>query len=241
MTVFVVGATGATGSMLVNQLLQAGHHIKLLARAQRVLPDSWLNSDRISVIRASVLDLDSQTLAAHVNGCDAVASCLGHTLSVKGIFGKPRDLVLQSVTRICEAIETNAPASPVKVVLMNTAGNSNRDLNEPLERKDKIVLGLLRVLLPPHVDNENAADFLRVSVGQNHKNITWSVVRPDTLLNENAVSDYSVHRSPTRSALFNPGKTSRINVANFMARLISDETLWDLWKGQMPVIYNVES
>jgi len=32
--------------------------------------------------------------------------------------------------------------------------------------------------------------------------------------------------------------TSRINVANFMAELITDDTLWSTWKGQMPVSYN---
>lgn len=30
-----------------------------------------------------------------------------------------------------------------------------------------------------------------------------------------------VHPSPTRSAVFNPGRTSRINVAHFMADLVS--------------------
>ncbi len=33
--------------------------------------------------------------------------------------------------------------------------------------------------------------------------------------------------------------TSRINVGHFMADLITDEEIWNRWKGQMPVIYNV--
>jgi hypothetical protein len=66
-------------------------------------------------------------------------------------------------------------------------------------------------------------------------------VRPDSLLHEEAVSPYDVFPSPVRSALFNPGQTSRINVGHFMAELISDEALWEEWKGQMPVIYNSDS
>lgn len=47
-----------------------------------------------------------------------------------------------------------------------------------------------------------------------------------------------VHQSPTRSAIFDAGKTSRINLGNFMCRLIEESDLWEKWKGKMPVIYN---
>lgn len=64
------------------------------------------------------------------------------------------------------------------------------------------------------------------------------MVRPDTLTNENGVTEYEGHPSPTRSAIFDPGKTSRVNVAHFMAGLIAADDAWRRWKGQMPVIYN---
>jgi hypothetical protein len=66
-------------------------------------------------------------------------------------------------------------------------------------------------------------------------------VRPDTLIEEDHVSGYNLHPSPVRSAIFNPGKTSRINLGHFMALLINDDDLWTQWKGQMPVIYNDEA
>ena len=58
------------------------------------------------------------------------------------------------------------------------------------------------------------------------------------LIESPEVSSYSLHPSPTRSAIFDAGKTSRINVAHFMAELIHDDVLWRHWRGQMPVIYN---
>jgi len=124
---------------------------------------------------------------------------------------------------------------------MNTAGNSNRDLGEPVSFGQQIVIGLLRLLLPPHVDNEQAADYLRTQIGPNNPAVEWAAVRPDSLIDEEAVTEYELHPSPTRSAIFNPGKTSRINVAHFMAELIADEKVWNKWKGQMPVIYNREA
>ena len=88
------------------------------------------------------------------------------------------------------------------------------------------------------VDNEKASDYLRLNIGQKNDSISWVVVRPDTLINKETVSKYEAFASPTTSALFKPGKTSRINVGNFMAKLIINNNLWDKWKGQMPVVYN---
>lgn len=121
---------------------------------------------------------------------------------------------------------------------MNTAGNNNRDLSEKTTFFENLILFLIRNLLPPHSDNENAADYLRKQIGKNNNLIEWVVVRPDTLLNDVQVTEYELHKSPTTSAILKPGKTSRINVADFMVKLIIDNNLWKTWKGQMPVIYN---
>ena len=106
---------------------------------------------------------------------------------------------------------------------MNTAGNSNRDLHEPISFGQQCVIGLLRLLLPPHVDNENAADYLRTKIGEIDEAIEWAAVRPDNLIDEEYATKYEVHASPTRSAIFDAGLTSRINVAHFIADLITNE------------------
>jgi hypothetical protein len=121
---------------------------------------------------------------------------------------------------------------------MNTAGNRNRDLSERISVAQKFVIWLLRLLLPPTIDNEKAADYLRAEIGQNDGGIEWVAVRPDNLIDEGEVTEYTVHASPTRSAIFDAGTTSRINVGHFMADLITDQDTWNKWKGQMPVIYN---
>jgi hypothetical protein len=121
---------------------------------------------------------------------------------------------------------------------MNTTGNRNRDLDEQISTGQKCVIGLIRLLLPPHADNEDAADYLRTQIGQDDGTIEWAVVRPDGLCDEAEVSEFAVHPSPTRSAIFDAGVTSRINVGRFMADLIGDNEIWNQWKGKMPVIYN---
>jgi len=238
MNILVVGATGATGRWLVKQLLDRGHAVKVIVRSPNSLPETIRQHERLTVIQASLLDLAAGALAEHVQGIDAVASCLGHNLSFKGIYGHPRRLVTEATRRLCTAIKANRPEKPVKFVLMNTVGNRNRDLQEPISFAQHLVIGLLRLMLPPHVDNEQAADYLRTQIGQHDKLIEWAAVRPDSLLDENEVTAYDIYPSPIRSAIFDPGKTSRINVAHLMAELITDDETWQQWKGQMPVIYN---
>ncbi len=74
------------------------------------------------------------------------------------------------------------------------------------------------------MDNENAADYLCADIGENDKSIQWVAIRPDNLIDEDQVTEYEIHPSPIRSAIFNPGSTSRINVAHFIADLITDAT-----------------
>jgi cation diffusion facilitator CzcD-associated flavoprotein CzcO len=238
MTTLVVGASGATGRLLVEQLLNRGQNVKVIVRSPDKLPKVLTNNDNLTVISASILELSDAEMAQHVNGCDAVASCLGHNLNLKGIYGRPRRLVTDATRRLCNAVKTNELEKPTKFVLMNTTGNSNRDLSEPISLAQRFVMGLMRLLLPPQMDNEQAADYLRTEIGQNDQAIEWVAVRPDSLRDANEVTAYEVHPSPTRSALFNSGVTSRINVGHFMAELITNDDTWNKWKGQMPVIYN---
>ena len=238
MKILVVGATGATGRLLVQQLLDLGHEVIAVVRAAEKLPRSIRNHNHLSFIHASILDLSDLELAEHVSDCEAVACCLGHNLNFKGVFGRPRRLVTDATRRLCDAIKTNKPEKAIKYVLMNTVGNSNRDLDELVSLGQKLVIGLVRILLPPHSDNEKAADYLRTEIRQQDPAIEWAVVRPDKLIDEDQVSEYEVHVSPIRSAIFDSGETSRINVGHLMAKLITDDETWKHWKGQMPVIYN---
>jgi len=166
-----------------------------------------------------------------------VASCLGHNLTFKGLFGKPHRLVTDATRKLCLAIKANNPEVPAKFVLMNTNGNRNRDLDESIPLSNRLLIGLLRLILPPQADNEQAAEYLRTVIGKNDNDIEWVAVRPSSLIDAEQESDIEIYASPTRSVV-NDGQISRINVAHFMADLITNNDIWDTWRGQMPVIYN---
>jgi len=240
MTIIVVGASGATGSLLVEQLLERGELVRVVVRKESSLSIAVQENDRLSITKASLLDMTHVELKALVQGCSAVVSCLGHNMNVKGIYGHPRRLVTDAVERLCTAIKAMKPERPVKFILMNTTGNKNESAGEKISFAQTMVIGLIRYLLPPHADNEQAAAYLQSTFASHQGVIEWVAVRPDSLLNEVSVSDYTAHESPIRSAIFDAGQTSRINVAHFMSQLIVNNDTWQAWKFKMPVIYNQE-
>lgn len=238
MTTLVVGASGATGRLVVEQLLNAGEAVKIIVRSLDAIDEDMQNNPLLTVTQADLLSLTDAQLIGQVKGCQAVVSCLGHNLTFKGLFGQPRRLVTQAVIRLTRAVEKTSPQTPVKFILMNTSGNQNKHAGETISLKETCVLGLLRCLLPPHVDNEEAAAFLQNQIDGHSQIIRWVAVRPDDLTDEPNVTSYVTYPSPIRSAIFDAGKTSRINVAHFMAQLVLDDECSDKWQGQMPVIYN---
>lgn len=240
MKVFVAGATGATGRLLVDQLLNRNVKVKTVVRDKNRLPEKIRSHENLLITVAALLNLSDEELSKQVEDCDAVASCLGHNLNFKGIYGKPRRLVTDSVCRLINAVKSNQPEKKIKFVLMNTTAVRNPDLDEENSTGEKIVFGILRGILPPHVDNEKAAEFLRNDIGQNDSIIEWVAVRPDGLIDLGETTEYTVYQTLQVSPIFDSRKASRINVGHFMAELITNDETWNKWKGQMPVIYNKE-
>jgi len=236
--VLVLGSSGATGKLVVTQLLEQNVEVVAVLRPSSNIPVEFSSQNKLKIIKTEIAELQENELVRYLQDCDGVISCLGHNLTFKGMFGHPKLLVTDAIEKVCRAIERIRADTKFKLILMNTTGNSNRDLAEKPPTSQRIIISILRVLLPPHVDNEKAADFLRLKIGQNHNLIEWAAVRPDSLTDNEDVTNYDLFISPTRNAIFDAAPTSRINVANFMSRLICEDAIWSQWKGKMPVIYN---
>lgn len=237
MKVLVLGATGATGNLVVRQLTNKSVNVKAVIRPGSNKLNDLSNRKYLETIVGNISEFDLSKNIELINDCDAVLCCLGHNINFKGIFGKPRMLVSNSIKNICNAIE-RSKKEKVKLILMSTTAYMNKRIKENYSSKDRIVLSLLTLLLPPQKDNVEAAKFLSFDIGKNNSKIEWISVRPDTLINEEHECKYEIWDSPKRSPVFDAGKTSRINVANFMVELLLNKDWWHLWKYKMPVIYN---
>lgn len=232
--ILVLGATGATGKLVVEQLLDLNCKVKALVRTPSRVPEHYRAHPNLEIIQGTLLDLQESRVFELLSDCTNIVSCLGHNMTWKGIYGKPRWLVRDSLIR---SIQCARPGT--HIVLMNTVGYRNPAIDPQVSLMQRIAILCTRVLIPPHADNEEAAEFLR-NKKYKDPSMKWVVVRPDSLIDEPNVTAYDLHKSPIRT-LFKPGKTSRINVANFMARLCTNEYVWEEWEGCMPVIYNTES
>lgn len=237
MKVLVLGASGATGKLVVMQFIKRKITTRILIRKSAVLPEEILENPLIEIVKGNINELDHSEMNNLVHNCNVIISCLGHNISIKGMFGQPRYLVLNAIRSLCETVSNNADKK-VKLILMSTTAYTNTLSGEKNTLGERIIFSLLMFLLPPHRDNVKAANFLITEIGKEDEKIEWIAVRPDTLINDDAEGSYEICESPVRSPIFNAGKTSRINVSRFMAEITTDESLWRKWLFKTPVIYN---
>jgi len=243
MTTLVLGGTGATGSLLIRQLLEKNQNVRAIVRskekliAESCLKDVVFDIHKLTIIEGTLLDMSDNEVKACVDGCDAVVSCLGHNMTMKGIYGKPRKLVKDSMKRVCDIVQQLSSAQTIKVILMGSDGVASPYGSDDVRSMgDRILLGILRALLPPLVDNEEAAEHVCLTVGKETPNLQWVIVRPSDLIDAD-VSKYEIVPKPTGS-LFGAAETSRANVAAFMCELILNDASWKKWMFQLPVVIN---
>ena len=236
-TVLLVGGTGRTGQRVLEQLLSRGLSVRVIVRSRHKLPAGTVEDPNLLLVEGNLLSLGDEDLQRHVRGCDAVISCLGHVVSVKGVFGPPRDLVTRATKRLCRGIEALRSAKPIKFILMSSVSvNHPGGLDTRRGVFEKAFVWLLRGVIPPAKDNQQAANFLHGNIGMTNPFAQWVAVRPDTLL-EGDVSEYTLHEGLV-SSLFAPDNTNMANVAHFMCELVTNPKAWDDWKGKLPVIVN---
>jgi uncharacterized protein YbjT (DUF2867 family) len=236
-SVLLLGGTGRTGGRVLEQLLSRGINVRAVVRSAERLPAGVADDPRLTVVEADLLSLSDEQVREQVDGCDVVISCLGHTISLRGVFGPPRDLVTRSVERVYRASRELRPARPVRFILMSSVSvNRHGGLDTRRGRFERAVLWMQRGLVPPGRDNQRAADFLHDVIEVADPYAQWAVVRPDTL-KEGEVTEYALHEGVVDS-LFRPGETNRANVAHFMCELATNAEVWAAWRGQLPVIVN---
>jgi hypothetical protein len=239
-TVLLVGGTGRTGRRVLEQLVSRGVGVRAIVRSTRGLTEGISGNPGVALIEANLLSLSDLDLQGHLRGCDAVISCLGHVLSLRGILGPPHDLVTRATTRLCRALEALRPVRPTKFILMSSVSvHRPGGLDTRRGAIEKAFVWMVRGVLPPAKDNQHAADFLQQRIGPANPVVQWAVVRPDTLL-EGDVSEYTLHEGLV-SSLFAPGRTNMANVAHFMCELVTSPKAWEAWKGKAPVIVNASA
>ncbi len=233
--ILVLGGTGRTGRRVVAQLLSRGVHVRAIVRSGARLPAEAAGHPGLRVTEAELMAMSDEELQRQMAGCEAVICCLGHTVSLQGVFGAPHDLMAQAVLRISRAARALHVSTPLRLALLSSVSvNDPAGLNSRRGSFERAALWAMRAVVPPARDNQLAADFLCLTIGPAHPHLEWVIVRPDTLI-EGEISRYAVHPGLVAS-LFQPDDSTMSNVAHFLCELACEARVWEAWKGQLPVI-----
>jgi uncharacterized protein YbjT (DUF2867 family) len=68
MTVLVVGASGATGRLLVEELLGRSQSVRAIVRSPEKLPDTLRDHHLLTIVHANLLELSDGEIARHASG-----------------------------------------------------------------------------------------------------------------------------------------------------------------------------
>ena len=157
MKVLVLGASGATGKLVVMQLIKRQINIRVVVREGAILSAEILDNPLVEIERGNIAEFNDSEMISLLQDCNAIVSCLGHNITIRGIFGKPRNLVFDTIRNISEIVKEKADKK-VKLILMSTTGYTNTITAEKNSLGERIILSILKLLLLPHRDNVKAAN-----------------------------------------------------------------------------------
>ncbi len=170
MRIAVVGATGRTGTEVVEQALVRGHHVTALARRPEAMS---LRDDRLVTVAADVLDRARlvETLPGHA----AVISTLGI-----GTSRAPTVLYSQGTANILHAMGAHKIS---KLAVISAAPVGPRAEQPFLERR--VAMPILERLFGATYD-----DMRRMEARLRTSDIDWVSLRPPRLVARKATGQY---------------------------------------------------
>jgi uncharacterized protein YbjT (DUF2867 family) len=209
MKILVLGATGATGLLIVRKLLDKGHSVVALVRSRT-------KAEAAGLVGADLVEgdaTDEPTLARAVAGCDAVISSLGTAMSPF------REVTLLSTaTRALVKVMT---ANQVLRLICITGLGAGDSRGHGGFFFDRVFLPLL--LRKVYDDKNRQEDLIRAS------GLDWTIVRP-TVLNDKPA--HGQVRALTDLTTVHGGSIARADVAAFVVEQLATDT----WLRKAPLI-----
>jgi putative NADH-flavin reductase len=195
--VLIIGATGATGKILMREALAQGHEVTALARN----PSAVASEDHhLRVLQGNALDVSS--VEAAVVGQDAVLLALG-TRSAR-----PTTLFSESTHNVIGAMDKHGVRRLVCITGVGV-GDSKGHVGFLYDR-----------IIRPFVVRNVYEDKERQEEAIKQSDLEWVIVRPARLTDEPARGEYKVYLKGSYKA-----KTiSRADVAAFMLAQLTDDT-----------------
>jgi putative NADH-flavin reductase len=178
MRIVVFGAHGATGQVLVDQALAAGHDVVAVTRR----PDEFLAvHERLAVARADVLDAAAVDRA--VDGAGVVLSTLGVPFT-----RKPITVYSDGTGNIMTAMSRHGVKRIVVVSSSATEPHHHADGGFLLNR-------VMQPLVTATIGKTTYRDMRLMEALLRESDLDWTIMRPSGLFDAPSVSDYHLYEN----------------------------------------------
>ena len=200
MNLAIFGASGATGKLLTERCLAAGHIVSALVRN----PDAFAFRDKVRIIQGSAFDpaAISQTL----KNSDAVLSALG----AKSPF-KKEDVLQRAIPPILKSMSRQGIK---RIIALGSAGA----LTSSLDRQPAIGRWFAQKVIYKHLLKYPVLEQISQFDDLSHSNLDWTMLLPPVLTNLPGRGRYRVAADalPLLGVMI-----SRTDVADFMMLQLS--------------------
>lgn len=201
MRLAVLGATGATGRLLVRQALDAGHHVAALTRRPYGFPRMH---PRLSVVGADVRQ--AAALDTALAGSEVVLSSLGVPFS-----WRPVTIYSEGAARIIAAMRRLGRRRLVAVSSTTVEPHDHAQGGFMLNR-------VMQPLVSVTIGRTTYADMRAMERLLQASELDWTVVRPAGLFDAGRISDYRISDGPLDGDF-----TSREDLAACLLAQATDE------------------
>ncbi|MFA6087914.1 NAD(P)-dependent oxidoreductase [Mucilaginibacter sp.] len=217
MKVLLLGATGRTGELILEELLQRGHTVCALVRDENKMK---VTSSALTVFEDSTLD--EQTLNAAMQGCEAIISALNISRYRDfpwSALRTPKDFLSATIKKVISAASQHQIK---RVIVISAWGVNETRAHIPWWFKWIIDHSNIRFA---YQDHELQEQLLKKS------DLNWTAIRPAGLTNSSSFRPVkvSINNSPKPSLLI-----GRKSVAKFTVNVLEQ----GIYIRQAPVISN---
>jgi uncharacterized protein YbjT (DUF2867 family) len=148
MKILVLGATGRTGKLIVEEAIKKGHQVVAIAR-----DPAKLASSGAEVMRGT--PYDRETVEKAMPGCDAVINTLNVSRTSDNPWASlraPKDLISKSAENALSAMKQH---DVDRIVVLSTVGAGSSKASAPAVLRFIVALSNLRYAFDDHTRQEN--------------------------------------------------------------------------------------
>jgi putative NADH-flavin reductase len=201
MNIAIFGASGATGTLLTQRSLSAGHEVTGLLRT----PERFPLRDRIRVIHGNAFD--PSAVRQTIEGADVVLSALGASSPFK-----KEDVLERAVPAIITAMQQTGVR---RIIVLGSAGALPTALDKQPRWRRWIVQNIVYKTFLKWPVASQISQYANLSTSS----LDWTMVMPPMLTNAPA---HGTYRLDGKALPRNGSRISRADVADFMMQQIAN-------------------